>query len=117
MFLLLLLCIDSVLSTRHPTRAPTEEPPYCYLNTGCASAYNCQCPSTFTYCNLEDDPDGVCRFTTAGIFALLGICAGSIVAIIIIICCLCCCCCHRGSDNHHTTVHYHATPYNHHEIL
>lgn len=121
MILLLTVLLWSTLeatSVRHGTRAPTEEPPYCYFNTGCAVMSDCQCPTTFMYCETKTDHNGVCQFTAAGIAGLSFIIIGSIVSIVFIYCFICCCCCRGKSDTYHqTTVNYLPPTYTGHNQL
>ena len=121
-FLGLLFCLISLgeATTKHTTRAPTEPPPYCYVNSGCR-AYDCECLTTFTYCNSDDDPAGVCEFTTAGKWALTGICVAALMALVFVLCLFCCCCrsgSGNGSSDHHITINYPSMmPYPHHELM
>jgi len=114
----ILLCNTLDASTiRHGTRAPTEEPPYCYLNSGCSVMSDCQCPTTFMYCETKVDPNGVCLFTTAGVLGLSAILIGSVLAVVFFFCFCCCCCRGRGDTHHHTTINYPTPTYTGHNQL
>lgn len=96
-------------------------PPYCFLDEGCAVVTHCQCVWFFTYCDVSDVANGICRFTTPGIIFISTIAVIATAIVVVLICCLLCCCCGtrccKSAKEHHTNIHYHATPYNPHENL
>lgn len=63
--------------------------------TGCATG-QCACFATFQECVTQDDANGLCTMTEAGIWLLLAIaCAVTAVLIVLVVCLCCCCCCSR----------------------
>lgn len=103
LIIVLFLLVNALSTGRPTTHTP---PPYCYFNEGCAVASFCECPSTFTYCNIKDNYDGVCEFTNAGIGLLFVICIASLGVLILCLCCICCCCGRKAPDTYHV-VNYH----------
>ena len=106
---MILLVILFVLSV-----STTVPPPYCFMDNGCAIASHCQCVWFFTYCNIDDESSGTCRFTTPGIVTLSSILIILVILVIFFVCCLCCCCrprCCKSKKDNPTNIHYHNAPF------
>lgn len=66
---------------------------YC-MPTGCAGT-GCTCPSFFFRCDTSEDLNGVCTFTTYGVWAVVAIIVLLVAVIGVLVFLICCCCCCR----------------------
>lgn len=60
--------------------------------TGCATG-QCTCFATFQECVTQDDANGLCTMSEAGIWLTLAIGVAFIGLVLLLMICLCCCCC------------------------
>jgi hypothetical protein len=89
---------------------------YC-LPTGCAGS-ECSCPSFFFHCDTSEDLNGVCTFTSYGVWAVVAIIVLLVVLIALLVFIVCCCCCCRGKRNRDTNINlFHPAGYDAHSVI
>ncbi len=74
---------------------------YC-VPTGCAGGA-CTCPPVFFFCDTTTDLNGVCTFTSTGVWlvvVIIVVLLALVAALIFLVCCCCCCRCKRGKETH-----------------
>lgn len=87
---------------------------YC-VPTGCAGT-GCTCPAFFFRCDTAEDMNGVCTFTTYGVWAVVAIIVLLLAAVAILVVLVCCCCCCRCCKPGKTTKIM-VAPYEQHSVI
>jgi hypothetical protein len=67
---------------------------WCSVGTGCGVG-RCTCALWISTCVTQDDANGVCTLTQAGIWFFVGLALLAAVVILLVCLCICCCCCCR----------------------